>query len=188
MYNLSGDEMSIFAQRLRDLRLQKGLKQSEIAEKLNISFKTLSAYETGRAQPSMDMLERIAAFFNVSVDYLLGLSDLPKESVKLDLRYIPVYNGVCAGNAGVYPEGSVVIDHIPIPEHSKGKFGVRVYGDSMEPEIHDGDYVVVDPEVQYNNGDKIVVVLEDPFPCAFVKVYKPQDHWDFFLKGDISNE
>jgi len=88
MYNLSGDEMSIFAQRLRDLRLQKGLKQSEIAEKLNISFKTLSAYETGRAQPSMDMLERIAAFFNVSVDYLLGLSDLPKESVKLDLHIL----------------------------------------------------------------------------------------------------
>jgi len=183
MYNSYGDTMSIFGQRLKMLRQEKGIKQEELAQMLNISRKTISAYETGRANPQMDTIQKVAKIFGVTVDFLLGNTDSPvpvptPHVEKFDVRYIPVYNGVCAGNKGTYPEGNVIIDHIPIPAHLNGKFGIRVHGDSMEPEIHDGDFVIVDPEIQIEHGDKVVVILEEPYsstPCAFVKIFRKQN-------------
>ena len=182
MYNSIGDNMTLFAHRLKELREQKGLKQKELAKLVNVSQKTISAYETGRAQPPSETLQQLAKIFGVTVDFLLGLADSPVSEPlnfeKYKVRYIPIYNGVCAGNTGTYPEGNVVIDHIPIPAHLNGKFGIRVYGDSMEPDIKDGDFVVVDPDIEVQQGDKIVVILEEPYsptPCAFVKIFRKQN-------------
>lgn len=61
-----------FALTLRMLRLAHGLTQQELAEHLGISPVTISGYELGRREPSIEMLERIADYFDVTVDYLLG--------------------------------------------------------------------------------------------------------------------
>jgi len=62
----------VFAVTLKMLRLQHGLTQQELAEQLGISAVTISGYELGRREPSIEILERIADCFGVSVDYLLG--------------------------------------------------------------------------------------------------------------------
>lgn len=62
--------------RIAELRKEKHLHQIGLAVKINVSQYTISAYETGRQQPSADMLVTLADFFNVSVDYLLGRSNI----------------------------------------------------------------------------------------------------------------
>jgi len=61
-----------FAKRLRFLRAQKGLSQAETARRLNINRITYGQYETGRRHPDYETLQKIADFFNCSLDYLLG--------------------------------------------------------------------------------------------------------------------
>ena len=62
--------------RIAELRKEMNLNQVGLALKLNISQYMISAYETGRHQPTADMLTMIADYFNVSVDYLLGRSNI----------------------------------------------------------------------------------------------------------------
>jgi len=54
------------------LRLAHGLTQQELAKHLGISPVTISGYENGHREPTIEMLERIADYFDVTVDYLLG--------------------------------------------------------------------------------------------------------------------
>lgn len=61
-----------FADRLRELRTSKGLSQSELAKKLNVSKSTISMLEVGSRKPSWELMEQIADYFNVDLDYLLG--------------------------------------------------------------------------------------------------------------------
>lgn len=62
----------MFPQRLKNLRKQKDLTQTELANLLNLSHGAIAMWETGKRQPDNDTLLRIADFFNVTVDYLLG--------------------------------------------------------------------------------------------------------------------
>ncbi|MGI6500338.1 MAG: helix-turn-helix domain-containing protein [Anaerostipes sp.] len=66
----------MFSKRLKSLRLDSNLKQSELANKLKIANSTVSMYEQGRRSPDVDTLRKLALFFNVSIDYLLGKSDV----------------------------------------------------------------------------------------------------------------
>jgi transcriptional regulator with XRE-family HTH domain len=64
-----------FASRLKSLREEKKLSQEELSQLINISRSTLSMYEINRRQPDPETLQKIADFFDVSVDYLLGRTD-----------------------------------------------------------------------------------------------------------------
>lgn len=61
--------------RLKELRLDKGLKQSELANILMTTQATIGKYERGDLEPNLDFLKRLADFFEVSTDYLLGRED-----------------------------------------------------------------------------------------------------------------
>lgn len=62
-------------ERLRGLREDSDMSQKELAEKLNISQRTLSHYETGKRDIPTEMLIKVADYFDVSVDYLLERTD-----------------------------------------------------------------------------------------------------------------
>lgn len=66
-----GDFQNIF----KRLRNSCGLTQAEMAEKIGISRSTIGMYETGAREPDFETLEKIADFFNVDIDYLLGRTD-----------------------------------------------------------------------------------------------------------------
>lgn len=63
-----GDFQNIF----KRLRISAGLTQVEMAGKLGISRSTIGMYETGAREPDFETLEKIADFFNIDTDYLLG--------------------------------------------------------------------------------------------------------------------
>ena len=61
--------------RLKDLREDSEIKQTDIAKYLNVRQNTYSQYENGQRQIPIDMLIALAKFYNTSVDYLLGLTE-----------------------------------------------------------------------------------------------------------------
>lgn len=63
--------------RLQEIRNKNNTLQKDIAEYLNITVSTYQRYEYGTRNPSLEILIKIATYFNVSTDYLLGLSDDP---------------------------------------------------------------------------------------------------------------
>lgn len=69
-----------FSTRLTALRKEKKLLQADVANKIGIARATYGAYEQGNRQPDFDTLERIADYFEVSIDYLLGRTDTPALS------------------------------------------------------------------------------------------------------------
>lgn len=75
--------MSVFSERLRNARVEKGIKQAEIAEKLGVSVQSYSAYENGR-EPNYDILLKIAKILDVEASYLIGESDY-KHSLNSDI-------------------------------------------------------------------------------------------------------
>ncbi|MFD1067643.1 helix-turn-helix domain-containing protein [Oceanobacillus locisalsi] len=72
--------MDIFSERIIDLRIEHGYSQEEIAKKLNVSASGYGYYEQGRNEPSLETLYKIADFFQVSIDYLLGKIDSPQHT------------------------------------------------------------------------------------------------------------
>lgn len=64
--------------RLRELRERKHLNQHGLAMKLNTSQSTISAYEIGARSPDIETLIHMAEFFDVSVDYLVGKTDIKR--------------------------------------------------------------------------------------------------------------
>ncbi|MBR3289491.1 MAG: helix-turn-helix transcriptional regulator [Clostridia bacterium] len=64
---------------LKNIRTQKKLNQQKVAMDLNISREALSHYENGKREPSLDMLQKMSAYFNVSIDYLITGKEFQKK-------------------------------------------------------------------------------------------------------------
>ena len=65
-----------FKDRLKALRKERRLTQVKLGEMLNYGYTAIANYESGRNQPSIPDLKKIASIFNVSMDYLLGVNDI----------------------------------------------------------------------------------------------------------------
>ena len=65
----------IFCDRLKELRTEKGIGQVELAKALNVSKGIISLWENGLREPKLSSLICLAKYFDVSVDYLVGMED-----------------------------------------------------------------------------------------------------------------
>lgn len=80
--------------RIADLRRQSHMSQFQLAKVLKIGTSTLGMYETGKREPSPKVLKRIADYFDVSIDYLLGRKQTEKKTADLaDDETIFTYEG-----------------------------------------------------------------------------------------------
>lgn len=68
-------ELQVFSDRLKELRTEKGLTQAEFVKDLGITASALSAYEKNLKNPSISVAKRIAEKYNLSIDWLCGLTD-----------------------------------------------------------------------------------------------------------------
>ena len=64
-------------ERIRNLRIDNGLTQEKVAQYLNVKQNTYSQYEIGILNYPVDIIIKLALFYNTSIDYLLGLTDNP---------------------------------------------------------------------------------------------------------------
>lgn len=73
----------MFANQLGFLRRSQQLTQEQLADKLGVTKQSVSNWENGNIMPSVEMLEKIADYFNVSVDYLLGRNVFEQSSLSV---------------------------------------------------------------------------------------------------------
>lgn len=73
--------MIILKERLKELRKSKNLTQKQIAEYLKISERAYQHYEHSTREPNLETLVKLADYFQVSIDYLLGRTGNPKMNV-----------------------------------------------------------------------------------------------------------
>ncbi|MBQ9985912.1 MAG: helix-turn-helix transcriptional regulator [Oscillospiraceae bacterium] len=87
--------MNNFRNRIRDLREDMDLRQVDVANATGIDQKTLSNYETGKTNPDSTSLIKLANFFGVSIDYLVGYSSINvKNNKDLSTRLEKIVNEI----------------------------------------------------------------------------------------------
>ena len=141
-----------------------------VISELGISRGSVTHWKAGKV-PHHATLLKIADYFNVTVDYLLGSSAPTQEEIKgnaiiLDptkTRNIPVYESVSAG-FGVVAQ-NLITEYMPIYIHSDSEANeticIKVTGDSMSPEIENGDIIQVHKQSSVDSGSIAVVLVDD---------------------------
>ena len=142
--------------RIKELRASRNVKQSDLAAAIQVSQAALSGYETGKYQADIDTYKKIAAYFDVSLDYLLGNPDRSTAHGVL----VPVLGDVAAGIPIEAITDIVDYEEIDAAMAKSGEFfGLRIKGDSMEPRMREGDVVIVRQQDSAETGDTVVVLV-----------------------------
>lgn len=102
-------ELQTFADRLKELRSDKGLTQAQFIEDLGITASALSSYEKNLKNPSISVAKRIAEKYNVSIDWLCGLSDK-----KHNTEEIETYSDLFKILFEIVRHTPITLDYIPI--------------------------------------------------------------------------
>ena len=143
---------------------------------------TLANWKLGRSkQPSADALSKLADYFDVSVDYLLGRTDDPQgnQFPSEDMYHIPVIATVAAGfgqsiNGATHQDYQLVPKSIVRGYNKKDLFVFVVSGDSMSPKFLPGDRVLVVRQPSVDPGDIAIVSYDDYEDGTIKKVdYEP---------------
>lgn len=145
----------MFAENLRSLRRNKKLTQNDLALIFNVSNGTIAMWETGKRTPDTETLKKIANFFNTSLDYLLSNAQKHGQGVK-----IPVLGVIPAGIPIEAVEDVLGYEEITPKLASTGEFfALKVKGDSMLPDIKNGDILIVRQQEDAENGDTCVIMV-----------------------------
>lgn len=147
---------------LKRLREEKEMTQAELGKALEISPSAIGMYEQGRRTPDIPTLKKIASYFNVSLDYLLGNSPAKaaqQQSAGRGVR-IPVLGRVVAGIPIEAVEEILDYEEITPELAATGEFfALQVKGDSMLPKLEEGDIVIVKKQEDVETGDIAIVLV-----------------------------
>lgn len=214
-----------FKDRLKEARLNNGMTQEQVAEKIGVAKSTFTGYEKGNSEPSMYTISKIMHVLKIDANFLwqdeMGsnypmkvsleeleyikkyrslddpgrshvntvlqwecdrvkkfdeLSSQPAAIISIEdhpgaaKRLIEYFHSVSAGS-GVFILGNEVVDHIEIPatpENRNVDYAIKVSGNSMEPDYHDGDTVLVSQKQEMQYGDVGIFVING---SAYIKEY-----------------
>lgn len=151
-----------FKTRLKQLRKEKNINQRELAKYLKVAPSTISMYENGQREPNFEVLEVLADFFNVDMNYLLGKTDKTTKLIidKPQGLKIPVLGTVAAGIPISAVEDILDYEEVPQSWENQGEFfALKIKGDSMEPRMESGDVVIVKQQPDANSGDTVIVLV-----------------------------
>ena len=175
--------MTKFGSRLRQLRTARSLSQMDFSKQIGISKSSINMYERGEREPGLETLERIADYFNVDMDYLLGKSDIvnkyahagaPSNVIPMpNMRQIPLIGTIACGAPILADEH--IDDYVDIPRQICADFALLCKGDSMiNARIFDGDMVYIRQQDTINNGEIAAVLIDGEATLKRVQLFK--DH------------
>lgn len=160
--------MSTLGENLKKIRKAKKMTQKDLAQKSGVKQSVISDLETGNAKSTGSILELSNALGVTAEELRKGVFDEVEQSnvVPLTVRMAPVLSWV---QAGIFTnvesvDMSQVEEWLPLPDDCDDCFYLKVQGMSNYPTFHEGDYILVDPTVQYSDmqsGDMIVVRKHD---------------------------
>lgn len=170
--------MATSTERINQIMKEKRLRQIDVLnlakplqEKYNIKFSKshLSQYVNGKSNPDNQKIFLLSKVFGVTEAWLLGydvhryerLEDAKiNESQAQQGLKIPVLGTVAAGIPISAVEDILDYEEIPLAWQNQGEFfALKIKGDSMKPDINDGDTVIVRQQSTANNGDVVIALV-----------------------------
>ena len=109
---------TLLSERIRILRQEQGLLQTDLAERLNTTSSNVSNYESGKTKPPIDKIREMSSIFGVPIDYLTGESD--SRAFKPEKKHIDVNSYLSELIQAIdNPEISITYNKLPMPQESK---------------------------------------------------------------------
>lgn len=170
-----------------------GKSTRSILLELGFSPTALNEWKRGKAQPTTKHIIKLAEYFNVSVDYLLGRTDipLPPDAITISGEFVslPVIGTITAGYNGVAQE-EYTGERLEIPREILSHYSpdelyvLTVKGDSMYPELLDGDRVLVYRVSSVDSGTVAVVMYNgDEATVKRVEYEQGKDYFDLIPRN-----
>lgn len=168
----------MFAENVKRLRVGKGFNQARLASELHVSQQTVGSWESGKRMPSPDVLLKVAAYFNVTTDFLLGHEVSQSGEIPLDLDNIfpitrkryPLLGDIACGEPIFTEEDRE--SYIESGTDIQADFCLRAKGDSMTgARILDGDIVFIRRMPIVENGSIAAVIIDDEATLKRVYYY-----------------
>lgn len=156
-----------FSERLSSLIKDNGTDINVLANKIGIKSKsTIYRYMNGEMAPKISTVKYLAEIFSVNPIWLMGY-DVPKKRDELyknnqfNSAVVLVYGTIPAGIPMECIEDIIDTEEIPSEMLKGGKqyFGLKIKGDSMEPDYLDGDVIIFQKQDNCENGDDCVVMV-----------------------------
>ena len=150
------------------------------AAAIGIPYTTYVGYEKGDREPNSEMLIKIASFFEVTVDYLIGRTDdknayvsLPSNVIPIPrMKKVPLLGDIACGEPILAEEN--IVDFVNMPVDFPGTFALRCHGDSMiNARIFDGDLVYIHQQPVVENGEIAAVLIDNE--ATLKRVYRYPD-------------
>lgn len=168
------EQKKIFSKNLNYFIYKNGKQQKEIADILGFNQKTFNGWCTGLSMPGMGKVQKIADYFNI------GKSDLIDDKASLTGKprkkgvVIDVLGRVAAGIPIEAIEDRIDTEEITEEMASTGEFfGLKIRGDSMLPNICDGDIVIVRLQEDAESGEIVIATVNGTdATCKRLRKYK----------------
>lgn len=181
--------------RFKEQRLKSGVNQVELAKIFNVSKQTVSNWESGKRKPDTDTIFKLANFFGVTTDYLLGndknntddtdlFDGLKGDNFKFlkkvhdnEMVKIPVLGAIRAGLPLYADENIIDYEYVHQEELMMGEetFFLEVKGDSMiNARIYEGDRVRIRKQSHLDNNGDIMAVRVNGDEATLKRVYKQE--------------
>lgn len=177
-------------QKLKDLRINKGLSLQQAGEGIGVVWQTIQQWENGSTAPKRTRLEKVAAFYGIDLLELLnadqssvtvndkntnsGISGIEQHLAGSEFgaapalgefRRIAVVGTAQLGDDGYWAELEYPVGHgdgyVEYPSRDPLAYALRCKGDSMKPRIKNGEFVIIEPSVEYSNGDEVLVKCKE---------------------------
>ena len=117
----------VFSERIKELRKEKGITQIELADAMGLSKGTVAMWEVGKREANFDTLDKLSVYFQVSVDYLLGRTDINPQNMNVS---------ICADFLGITEETAKKLKEICCDENGKRKdFAISIGCFIQSPEF-----------------------------------------------------
>ena len=152
-----------FGDRLVKARENLGFNQANFSEKIDLAAQSLARYEKNKVNPSMEFIAKLTDMFNINSNWLLtgkGEMFISNDTTKnSDNYFIDLLNVRAGAGEGIYNYVIETVDTISLdksffrtPINTNKIKGIQVDGDSMEPTLRDGDYVLIDENINFGTN------------------------------------
>ena len=174
-----------FSYRLKTAMNIRGIKASELSEKAHIPKSAISQYLSGLYEAKQKTIFKLATALNISEAWLMGL-DVPMEKnfddniqgkeKETNSAIVFIYGTIPAGIPMECIEDIIDTEEISADMLKGGKqyFGLKIKGDSMEPDYLDGDVIIFQKQDDCENGDDCVVMVNGN-DGTFKRVFKNEN-------------
>ena len=150
-------------ERIRALRIQKGMSQEELGNRVGLKKAAINKYETGVVvNLKRSVIAKLADALQTSPAYLMGWEDvLPSNVIRMPkLNQVPLIGQIACGTPILAAQN--IEDYVDLPAHIHADYALTCKGDSMiGAGVYDGDVVYIRQQAEVANGQIAAVIVDE---------------------------